>query len=354
MRGWRSTWLFNTVVAVLTALAVVAITLIIARWHQPLDTVVYAWIAATAVPLVFRTRFPLVVFGVTAALTVAYFSFSPYPYSPIPALSFIALITASYLRGPLVPGIIGVGIVAVGQLAAWRFDGVAVGMLLWMTTGCAIGAAARARRERAVEHSKRIAEKERLHIAREVHDVVAHSLAMINVQAGVGAHIADKRPDQAKEALVAIKEASRVALADLRATLGVVRSEDLSPVADLDRLPELVDAATAAGLTVRQRGTPGEVPAHVSFTAYRIVQESFTNTIRHAKDADTVVVEFEPADGELTLVVTDNGTSPAFGVGNGLRGMRERVEALGGSLVAGPATTGFQVRAVLPVRGERS
>src|SRR5439155_19113024 len=121
-----------------------------------------------------------------------------------------------------------------------------------------------------------------------------HSLAMINVQAGVGAHIADKRPDQAKEALLAIKEASRVALADLRATLGVVRSGDLAPVPDLDRLPELVDAATAAGLSVDQRGEPGKVPAHVGFAAYRIVQESLTNAVRHAKDADTVVVEFQP------------------------------------------------------------
>jgi signal transduction histidine kinase len=153
---------------------------------------------------------------------------------------------------------------------------------------------------------------------------------------------------------LAIKEASRVALADLRATLGVVRSDDRSPAANLDRLPELVDAATSAGLTVRQHGTPGEIPAHVSFAAYRIVQESLTNTIRHARDADTVVVEFEPADSELTLVVTDNGTAPGVGVGNGLRGMRERAEALGGSLVAGPAARGFQVRAVLPLRGEPS
>jgi signal transduction histidine kinase len=349
----RKSWLLNTVITVVAVVAVVGVTSLASHWQeQRLDLAGYLWIVATAVPLLARTRFPLVVFAVTAASTLAYFYSSHYPFGPLPVFSMIALITLSYMRGPAVACIIGVSMIVVAQLVAWRFDGVVVGMVLWVTAGTAIGAAARWRRERSVEHSQRIAEKERLHLAREVHDVVAHSLAMINVQAGVGAHIADKRPDQAKEALLAIKEASRVALADLRATLGVVRSGDRSPVPNLDRLPELVDAATAAGLQVDLRGEPGELPAHVSFTAFRILQESLTNAVRHARGADTIVVEFDRPDNSLKLVVTDNGASPMINIGNGLRGMRERAEALGGTLSAGPAERGFEVRAVLPLRGE--
>ncbi|TCO64584.1 sensor histidine kinase [Actinocrispum wychmicini] len=351
---WRTSWLASTVIAVLAGTVVVAVTAVAGHWQKnPLGVDGGLWIGATALPLVVRTRFPLTVFGITLASTVGYFLFSPFPPGPLPVLPMIALMTASYLRGPLVASVIGVSILVVGQLIAWRFDGSTVVILLGITAGTAIGAAVRARRERSVEHAQRVAEKERLHLAREVHDVVAHSLAMINVQAGVGAHIADKRPDQAKEALLAIKEASRVALADLRATLGVVRSGDRSPVPGLDRLPELVDSATAAGFAVERRGEPGDLPTHVSFTAYRIVQESMTNAIRHARDADRIVIEFARPDSALELVVTDNGAAPSVNVGNGLRGMRERAEALGGTLSAGPvAARGFEVRAVLPVRGE--
>jgi signal transduction histidine kinase len=349
----KASWLVNTVITVVAGVVVLTITGIAGHWQaHPLDAAGYAWIVATALPLLVRTRFPLVVFVLTATLTVSYFYWSPYPLGPLPVLAMIALITLSYLRGPVVAGVAGVVVIATAQFAAWRFDGVVLGMVLWVTAGTAIGAAARARRERSMEQSHRVAEKERLHLAREVHDVVAHSLAMINVQAGVGAHIADKRPDQAKEALLAIKEASRVALADLRATLGVVRAGDRSPVPDLDRLPELVDAATAAGLRVDLRGEPGELPTHVSFTAYRVLQESLTNAVRHARGADTVVVEFARPDSSLEVVVTDNGSAPGGSPGNGLRGMRERVEALGGTMSAGPGTTGFEVKAVLPVRGK--
>jgi signal transduction histidine kinase len=258
----------------------------------------------------------------------------------------------SYLRGPLTAGIAGLSIMLAAQIIDWQLDARPIAVLLWVVAGTAIGAAVRARRERAAEHSQRIAEKERLHLAREVHDVVAHSLAMINVQAGVGAHIADKRPDQAKEALLAIKEASRVALADLRATLKIVRSDGRSPVPSLDRTQELVDAATAAGLNVELSKNTADLPAPVSFTAYRILQESLTNAVRHAQGADTVTVSLTQKANELELVVTDNGSAATATTGNGLRGMRERAEALGGTLEAGPADRGFRVRAVLPLRGE--
>jgi signal transduction histidine kinase len=340
----------DAVVAAVVGVVVLGITTGMATSeHHRLDVLGYLWVGSAAVALAFRSRFPLVVFGVTAVLTITYF-WSGRPFGPVPVIPTIALGTLAYRRGPAVAAIAGGALLAAVQIIDWHWDARLIGMLLWISAATAFGAAAQARRERALEQSQRIAENERLRIAREVHDVVAHSLAMINVQAGVGAHVADKRPDQAKDALLAIKEASRVALADLRATLGVVRSGDRSPVPSLARLPELVDSATAAGLTVIVRGEPGDVPAPVSAAAYRILQESLTNAVRHARGADTVTIDFV---GALEILVRDNGHEAHGGVGNGLRGMRERAEALGGTLSAGPVDGGgFQVHAVLPVQGD--
>jgi signal transduction histidine kinase len=207
-------------------------------------------------------------------------------------------------------------------------------------------------RRRAVERRRYHSEQERLRIAREVHDVVAHSLAMINVQAGVGAHVADRKPEEAVKALLAIKEASRAALVDLRATLGVLRSgEGTAPAPSLKRLDELLDPM---GKTVEVLGEPGDLPAPVDVAAYRIVQESVTNALRYAPDATKITVHFERTNGQLRLTVTDDGrmTMPSVGAGTGLAGMRERAEALGGTLEAGGLPGGgFEVRAVLPVGG---
>jgi signal transduction histidine kinase len=196
--------------------------------------------------------------------------------------------------------------------------------------------------------------------------VVAHSLAMINVQAGVAAHVADWRPEQAKAALLAIKEASRSALVDLRATLGVLRSgDDRAPTPGLGRLPDLIEVASATGITVHADGDPGVLPAPVDVASYRIVQECLTNVVRHGQGADVVTIRLVRTPEELEITVLDNGTSttPARHGGhghggsgqdgNGLRGMAERAEALGGSVVAGPESTGgFRVFARLPLTGE--
>jgi signal transduction histidine kinase len=215
-----------------------------------------------------------------------------------------------------------------------------------------------AARNEALEAERLRVEQERLGIAREVHDVVAHSLAMINVQAGTGAHVADRKPEAAKAALLEIKEASRSALNDLRATLAVLRSDsgaEHTPTPGLDRMNELTANARAAGLSVRVHGEPGDdLPTHVSTAAYRILQESLTNTVRHAASASTVDVWFERSDGVLALTVADDGQGSASGTngsGNGLRGMRERADALGGSVTAGPGEHGFRVSARLPIGG---
>lgn len=262
----------------------------------------WVWFVATFAPLIWRKRFPVAVIAVTGASTWLYYVTGHWgPLIAAPAIAILSL-----------------------------------------------------RRTRVVEQRSRQVEEERLRIAREVHDVVAHSLAMINVQAGVAAHVADRRPEEAVKALRAIKEASGHALDDLRATLGVLRTGDgTTPVPSLDRLDELVRPVPKA----RVVGEPGELPAPVDAAAYRLVQEALTNAMRYAPDASEIVIGFERTDRALVLTVTDDGSGDQLpqGAGSGIRGMRERVEALGGTLEAGPSTGGFAIRAVLPweVRGDQ-
>ncbi|WP_236790757.1 sensor histidine kinase [Amycolatopsis sp. GM8] len=333
---------------------------------HPLDALGYGWLAAAALPLLLVRRFPLPVFVVVYCAVLAYY-WSDYPNGPALVLPTIALFVLTRRRGPLVATIAAVGalLVAVGVHfatgGAFLFNASAALIVVWLTAVIGIGTAARNRgaairaaRERAAEHQYRMAEQERLRIAREVHDVVAHSLAMINVQAGVAAHVADRRPEQAVEALRAIKEASASALADLRATVAVLRSgQGLGPAPSLRQLDELLDHARATGLTVRLHGAPGELPAPVDGAAYRILQESLTNVVRHAHEPSEVDVSFGRSNGMLSVRIRDNGRDAgAPAPGNGLRGMSERAAALGGTVRAAPVDGGFEVRAELPVHEE--
>jgi signal transduction histidine kinase len=336
------------------------------RWQQ-LGTLGYLWLIATALPLLVVHRYPMTIFLITSALTLGYYS-SANPGGPVIVLPTIALFMLTKIRGPVVAGITGGALILAGGIAMYirhgwaAFDMRAGLAVVWVIAVVGVGtavrnglAAARARREQADEHRHRMAEQERLTIAREVHDVVAHSLAMINVQAGVAAHVADRRPEQAKEALLNIKEASASALKDLRATLAVLRSgEDKAPAPSLAQADELFEHARAAGLEVRVDGEPGELPAPVDGAAYRILQESLTNVVRHANQARGVDVRFERKTGALTLLVRDDGqgaVEPA--PGHGLRGMSERAAALGGALSTSVVDGGFQVRVDLPIEGER-
>jgi signal transduction histidine kinase len=315
-----------------------------------------------------RRRFPLTVFVVVATLTWVYYWISGYPGGPAVVLPTIALFTLTQRRGPITAGVAGGALVFIGfvlYLATGGevlLDARAGLFVVWIVAVVGIGTAVRNRlmavrasRERAAEHQGRLAEQERLRIARDVHDVVAHSLAMINVQAGVAAHVADRRPEQAKEALLNIKEASASALKDLRATLAVLRSgEDRAPAPSLRQMSELFDHARATGLVVRMTGSPGELPAPIDGAAYRILQESLTNVVRHANQPRTVEVRFDRREGFFELVVTDDGMGAAVPkLGNGLRGMAERAAALGGKVLARPVEGGFEVRAELPLKGDQ-
>jgi signal transduction histidine kinase len=212
-------------------------------------------------------------------------------------------------------------------------------------------------------------EQERLRIAREVHDVVAHSMVAINVQAGVAAHLMDRRPEAARDALHDIKRVSGDALRDLRATLGVLRTGADEPVPTrpapgLDGLDELAGRLRAAGIdvgvTVRGGGDGRALPSALEGAGFRIVQEALTNVLRHS-GARTARVDVAVGPHGLAIEVVDDGAAEAVAVGagagsapagsgNGLRGMRERAAAVGGSLEAGPREGGgWRVAARLPL-----
>jgi signal transduction histidine kinase len=224
---------------------------------------------------------------------------------------------------------------------------------------------ARADREREEEAARRVT-AERMRIARELHDVVAHSIAMINIQAGVAAHVIEQDVGQARQALVHIKEASRDALAELRTTLGVLRQDGESdhptePMPGADGIESLVASYRTAGLPVQLEiaGAPRPLPAPVGLALYRIVQESLTNAVKHAGPGAQAAVRIRYVPHEVDVEVADDGrgasAGPGTGTGHGLLGMRERATAVGGTLRAGPgADRGYLVAARLPTGGAPS
>jgi signal transduction histidine kinase len=230
-----------------------------------------------------------------------------------------------------------------------------------------IGESARTRAERLAQITRIRTQRrqsevqaERVRIARELHDVLAHSLSQINVQAGVGLHLMDSQPDKARDALASIKETSKSALDEVRSVLGILRSEGgttedapLVPESDLSRLEWLAASVSTQGIEVTIAGHPQSVPQATQLAMFRIVQESLTNIVRHAH-ATKAAVELGENDGYYEVSVTDNGTAPAptgDTEGRGLLGMRERAALLGGTLTAGPVSGGgFKVTARIPVR----
>jgi YD repeat-containing protein len=207
-------------------------------------------------------------------------------------------------------------------------------------------------------------DEERLRIARELHDVVAHTMATINVQAGVAAHVLADRPDAAAQALNSIKAASKDGLRELRAILNVLRQADdadlTQPAPGLAQLDTLIAGTAQAGLatSLRVTGEARPLPAAADLAAYRIVQESLTNAIRHAGPA-TATVSLSYDDAGLRIEVADTGrgsgashAAGSEGSGHGLIGMRERAASVGGVVQAGPAAEGgYRVTARLPLDG---
>ncbi len=223
--------------------------------------------------------------------------------------------------------------------------------------------AASARREARAraDDQLRMLTDERLRIARELHDVISHSIATIGVQAGVAAHVLDEQPEQAREALLAIKAVSKDAMRDLAGMLRVLRQSDdadsREPAPGLERLPELLEGARRSGVTVRLHvdGPASRLTPATDLAAFRAVQEALTNVIRHAPGA-SAEVNLRYARDLVQIEVVDDGRrqrdgdpSSLPGTGHGLSGLRARAAALGGTLEAGPRTTGgFRVSMCLP------
>jgi signal transduction histidine kinase len=232
------------------------------------------------------------------------------------------------------------------------------------------GLAEQAERERAAEEERARQEvrEERVRIARELHDVVAHTLAVITVQAGVGRRLMAKRPEEAASALESIETIGRTAQDELRVVLGLLRDEGaaasaLAPAPRLVDLKELVDTVRASGTPVELRtsGADRQLSPALELTLYRVVQEALTNVVRHAPRA-RATVDVTVSETQVRLEVADDGGSsgrpsadqerPAIpGTGHGIVGMRERIGAFGGWLVAEPLGRGFRVLAEVPIEG---
>ncbi|GAA2300529.1 sensor histidine kinase [Streptomyces hawaiiensis] len=326
----------------------------------------WALITAACGALYLCRRRPVVVAAFVLAATAAYYLVSVYdgPLMVAFVVTLYVVAARGHLQAAIALAALTVIATGIGTLAGNHdVNGVAVFMLTgWLVGVVALGWARHNRLALAREAEERAASEERLRIARELHDVVGHHLSLINVQSAAALRRLHKNPakgsQSAEEALGAIKDTSREALRELRATLGVLRQADetapIAPTAGLDRLGELVASARLSGLDVRVRfsGDQGQLPTEVDLAVYRIIQESLTNVNRHTR-ATAVTVGIDRGARRVTVEITDNGHGPAAGdggtPGSGIRGMRERAQALGGELTAGPGPDGgFTVRGRIP------
>jgi len=343
-------------------------------------TLAFIVAALCILPLVFRRRHPVAVLLATTAGVVLYQALQ-YP----PSMVIIGVLVAIYTAGTLLDrrtfaqwGIACSVVVLAATVSPWgasMFWADLVRGIALLAVAAAAGDATRNRRayidevvKRAAEESRvreeaarRRIDEERLRIARELHDITAHSLSIVAVQSGAALHVLDSDPAAARAALVAIRETSRTSLQELRGMLGVLRDSTdtgegapLAPTPGLARIDDLVSPLRDAGLRVEVFGPPegAPLPAIVDASAYRIVQEALTNVLRHAGDA-SVRVGLTRDDYALSVEVVDDGGGGATqmaGEGHGIAGMRERALALGGTFEAGPVPGGgWRVGAVLPV-----
>jgi signal transduction histidine kinase len=357
----------------------------------------YVLLIASGAVLAVRHRWPVVVFAATALLSLTYYTLD---FSDGPGWLglFVALYTLTALgdgRRSLWTAAAGITVLSVGWLVAatdlepraaigWVFFRIGASVM-----SAALGESVRSRRfiaaealERAElaertrdEEARARVDEERLRIAREVHDTVAHAIAIINVQAGVTAHVLDKRPERARATLEAIEHTSALALQEMRTILGVLRDADDGrvPHPGIEQIDDLTSQARDAGLDLRLEtdALPLPVPSAVGNAVYRILQESITNVLRHvgptrvnialACHADTVEVRVTDEGRQDGTPAAPRRTAPPAGgkanrlpvqpgAGKGILGMRERCQLLGGELHAEPVPGGgFEVRARLPL-----
>ncbi|MGY2083936.1 sensor histidine kinase [Blastococcus sp. SYSU DS0539] len=362
--------------------------------ERPIDALAWLLAAVATLPVLVRRWAPWTVLLLASSAMVVFVALD-YP----PSLSGYAVLIALYgvaaecPRRLSVPGLILAALPMLVVYLQWRAEytwGSALQDGLLAAAAWSLGDAARTRRlqavalaERAREaeanreaHGREAVAQERLRIARELHDVMAHSMSVIAVQAGVGRHVMDRDPETARKALGVIEDSSRRTLTEMRQLLGVLRVDDgpgsggavatpaaadRGPQPGLDRLDELLAGARATGLvvTLTVNGTASALPPQLDLAAYRILQEALTNAAKHAGPAEIRVVLTWRGDS-LEVYISDDGRGPVGGResrsasgGYGLIGLRERATSVGGELEAGPDPRGgFRVRARLPLTPE--
>ncbi|GAA3462981.1 sensor histidine kinase [Saccharothrix longispora] len=313
-------------------------------------------------PLAVRRGRPLLTLGVVlvaqTAATVAHITLEPFGATAFAAYAVASLCAHRVAVRALVASLVVIA-AAIAVAEPWPDD---IGLVLFASlcvgTAWALGRVTRVRRDyearRAAQAASAAVTEERMRIARELHDVVAHGLSLIAVQAGTAAHVRDASVSE--EALRVIETTSRGTLVEMRRLLGVLRSEDaaaeLAPMPSMADLPELVSRAALAGVGVDLSVT-GAVPEALGLTVYRIVQESVTNVVKHAAPA-TCTAAVEVSGSSVSVTVVDDGPGERLSTGrtggHGLIGMRERVAVYGGTFSAGPrAAGGFAVRAEVPL-----
>ncbi|HEY3509655.1 MAG TPA: sensor histidine kinase [Kribbella sp.] len=336
--------------------------------HQP-DAFMVVLLLIAALSLFWRSTRPVPVLWVIVGATLAYM-LREYPWGPV-VIPFVIAVFTTIRLGHRIAGWAGlislyVGHVGGRMILGLNQDGI-YQVLLVGACFCVLGFLAelfRAHRDRVTaaartrkEEELRRAGEERLRIAQELHDVVAHHISLINVQASTALHLVDRQPEQAAPALSAIKDASREALVELRSIVGILRQSGEAaprqPVVGLDHLDHLVSRTARAGLEVHKiiHGDPRPLPTGLDRAAFRIVQESLTNVVRHAR-ATSATVRIQYGEQALVVQVDDNGESLTAQPkeGNGISGMRERATALGGTLTANRTPTGgLRIIANLPL-----
>jgi signal transduction histidine kinase len=329
----------------------------------------FALVVLAALPILVLRYYPLWTLTLTGGVTLLYLGLG-FAYGPILiTLAVVILIVAQ--RQPVRTTLPAMGLlilaagvaIGLGVLAGTRDLEELVSVAAWLMIPAAAGIAIRTRREAATEvraaQARRAVSEERLRLAQEVHDVAGHGFSVIAMQAGVALRVFERDPAGARVALEHIRAASREALESLRAEVDALRQDvPLRPATGLADLPALTERIRASGLPVDLTPDAAALaaigaPTDVDQAAYRIVQESLTNVLRHAGPDATATIHIGLNGDTLHLDITDTGRGvTSLREGRGIDGMRGRAEALGGTLDAGPATPGgFAVRATLPLGG---
>ncbi|MEB8343559.1 sensor histidine kinase [Streptomyces endophyticus] len=376
----------DAVLAAVLAAGAVVLALIVRADGRQLNAVGWVLLLAAHVPALWRRRAPLLSLLGVAAFVVPYHAMGFTDSAPV-AVSLVSLFTVARTGRPLRSVLVGSAVIGLMLLVKFS-HGMAEGAQAlrvsgWIVTVVLFGVyarvhrqylasvverAERAERTREEEARRRVAE-ERLRVARDLHDLLAHSITLVGVQTSVAAHVLNADPERLDRATVAkalddIADTCRAARGELRATLEVLRSspdDARGPLPGVDGIPELAEAARASGVSVRCDLEDSAVPAVVGAAAYRIVQEALTNAVRHGGAGLSVRVALRAAPGVVEVSVVDDGMGSgvdldeAAAPGFGLVGMRERARSVGGVLEAGPrAAGGFEVRASLPLTSSGS